>query len=164
MMTNEDSAIVAQIEAQYHRYITDYPAALWSYLTKGTAIDYDALNYWSFPMLFVTGWSSGTQVSIVDRATFDAKNRALYDTYYAEGWGGGIQASATKVSVISPAAAVIETAGNRYRSDGNLFNTWNACYWLRHDGDGWKQFGIADTESPRPSAAEWVSWLSTTLS
>ena len=31
-----------------------HPAALWRYLTEDTDIDYDALGFWSFPMMCIS--------------------------------------------------------------------------------------------------------------
>jgi hypothetical protein len=159
-MTADEAAIAAEVEATCRRYLKGYPAALWRYLTEGAAVDYDALGFWSFPMMFIIGdGKGGSSVTIVDQALFDAQVRAVYDQYYAEGWGGDLRLDSAKVSVVSSDVALIETSGTRFRADGADFNTWDSCYWMKRAAAGWKQFAVTDTEAPRPPAQEWVRWL-----
>ena len=54
-----EAEIAAEVEATCRRYIQGYPAALWRYLRDGTPIDYDALGFWSFPMMFIIGDGKG---------------------------------------------------------------------------------------------------------
>ena len=155
-----EAEIVAEVEDVCHQYLVAYPAALWRYLIEGTAIDYDDLGFWSFPMMFIIGdGRGGSAVSIVDQASFDSQVRAVYDQYYADGWGGDLKDDSAKVSVVSPDVALIETTGTRFRADGSPFNTWDSCYWMKRTAAGWKQFAVTDTEAPRPPAQEWVRWL-----
>jgi hypothetical protein len=159
-MSDADAHIAAEVEATCRRYLAGYPAALWRYLTDGSDIDYDALGFWSFPMMFIIGAAEGgSSVTIVDRDQFDSQVRAVYDQYYVDGWGGDLRLDAAKVSVVSPDVALIETSGTRFRSDGSDFNKWDSCYWMKRTAAGWKQFAVTDTEPPRPPAREWVRWL-----
>ena len=159
-MSSSEADIVAEVEATCRRYLKGYPDALWRYLRDGTPVDYDALGFWSFPMMFIIGdGKGGSSVTIVDQALFDSQVRAVYDTYGAEGWGGDLRLDTAKVSVVSPDVALIETTGTRFRADGSDFNKWDSCYWLKRTAAGWKQFAVTDTEAPRPPAQEWVRWL-----
>jgi hypothetical protein len=159
-MAGTDQDIAAEVEATCKRYLKGYPAALWRYLRDGTPVDYDALGFWSFPMMFIIGdGKGGSSVTIVDEALFDSQVRAVYDTYGAEGWGGDHRLDSARVSVVSPDVALIETTGTRFRADGSDFNHWDSCYWMKRGAGGWKQFAVTDTEAPRPPAQEWVRWL-----
>ena len=148
-----------EVEAAYRRYITDYPAALWAHFRDGRAIDYDALDFWQFPMLFVVGTVGGTGIAIVDSDAFDRQVRAMYAGYVAEGWGGGIVLDRCDVSPIAADMALIETEGTRFRADGGVLNRWAACYWMRRTPGGWKHIAVTDTEPPRPDARQWAQWL-----
>jgi hypothetical protein len=97
-MNDSNAQIAAEVEATCRRYLAAYPAALWRYLTDDSDIDYDALGFWFFPMMFIIGSSESSSVTIVDRDLFDSQVRAVYDQYYVDGWGGGLRLDAAKVS------------------------------------------------------------------
>ena len=159
-MSSSEANIAAEVEAACRRYIQDFPAAVWRNLNDGTPVDYDAIGFWSFPILFVMGdGKGGSNVTIVDQALYDRQIGALYEQYRAEGWGGGLRIDTAKVSVVSADVALIETTGTRFLPDGSDFNGWDSCYWMKRAAAGWKQFALIDAQPPRPTAQEWVRWL-----
>jgi hypothetical protein len=159
-MGSSEDDIAAEVEATCRRYIEDFPAAAWRYLEDGTPIDYDAIDFWLFPTLFIMGdGKGGGSVKIFDQAQISDQLCALYEQYRAQGWAGDLRIDTAKVSVVSADVALIETTGTRFFPDGSDFNRWDSCYWMKRTTAGWKQFAVIDTLPPRPPVQEWVRWL-----
>jgi len=158
-MSDPERPVAAEIEAACRRYYTDYPAALWRYLTEGAAIDYDALGCWTFPMLLIIGMGEHALITISDQGIYDSQVRGAYDQYYAEGWAGRLNLDHVRVTVVSAEVGLVEVRGTRFRADGSDLNHWDACYLMRRTQAGWRQCAVIDTEAPRPPASEWVRWL-----
>jgi hypothetical protein len=159
MTEDEKAAIAAEVTDATSRYFHGYSAAVYRCLTEGMPIDYDALGFWAFPLLFVTGTEERTDVSVVACVDFDAQIRVICEEYRQGGWAGTLELEETAVSVISADLALIETAGRRFCADGGVYNRWKSCYWLRRSAGGWRQFAVVETDPPRPTAGQWVDWL-----
>ena len=147
-------------------YVTRYVDALWENYSNGTAIDYEDLGFWTFPVLFIAGMEQGptggaeaSHVGIYNKDKLDESVRTLYRGFYNQGMGKRADLDWSEVTVISPNCAIIETKGTRYKQDDTPFNTWHACYWMHRVEGNWKQFGVAEPAAPQPSVTEWVSWL-----
>jgi hypothetical protein len=165
MNPDEARTIEREITSEIQRYLKQYVEALWHNYRDGTPIDYDKLGFWCFPVMYVAGLADreGSLVKICGREEFDGWIRKLYHGFYDQGLGTRLDLEWSEVTVISSEFAVIETRGTRYRQDDTPFNTWGSCYWLRRIDGAWKQFGVCETDPPRPSVAEWTRWLRTFL-
>lgn len=161
MTADEMQTIKREVTHSCERYLKDYVAALWENYRHDTPIDYEKLGFWQFPVLYVAGLADreGSLVTICGREEFDGWIRKLYHGFYDQGLGVRLDLEWSEVTVISPEFAVIETKGTRYRQDDTPFNTWGSCYWMRRVGGVWKQFGVCETDPPRPTVAQWTNWL-----
>ncbi|AMK19939.1 MULTISPECIES: hypothetical protein [Sphingobium] len=160
---SDEKASERAIEAAYRDYIVRYPAALWKWLQDGQPIDYDALGFWTFPMLFIAGTEGAggeaTYAGIQTLAEYDAGVRGIYRRFYDMGWRGRIELDRGDASLIGSVMGMIETRGTRYLDDGSILNHWDAVYMYRLVDGAWKQFAVADVEKGRPSADQWRAWL-----
>jgi hypothetical protein len=161
-VTEGEKSIVAEVEDMARRYFHNYSAAVYRCLTDGTPIDYDALGFWTFPMLFVTGSESNSHVTVVGCGPFDEQVLAICQRYCDGGWAGELEVNDARVSIVTSDVALVETKGHRFTADGGIYNDWRSCLWVRRSPTAWRQFAVTETERPRPLTSEWVAWLSAT--
>jgi hypothetical protein len=143
----------AEVEESYRRYIQAYPQQL---LTKGRPIDFDALGFWSFPLLIVACPQSG--IFMLDEQAFDEMFRSQYDKYREDGWTGRVELDMVSVHPLQPGVAVLESKGSRYRTDGSRIDSWDTFYVLRKAKGIWQTVMITDSIDTRPTVEQWAVW------
>jgi hypothetical protein len=162
-MTGNDDDLAREAEADVRSYVAGYCRALWKYVTQGARIDYDALGFWKFPLMMISGTGEACSVNIYDEAAFDAMVRPGYEYYYGDGWDGRVEVHSAEATIVGASFAVVETTGSRYRADDSVNSSWSCLYLLQRDGIGWKHIGV-DSALPPRSVANWSRWLSSLAS
>lgn len=157
-MSGIDRAVAAEVEDEVRRYVAGYCGALWNYVTTGEPIDYDALDFWEFPMLMISGAGDACSVTFWSRSGFDEMVRPGYEHYYQDGWDGRVEVHSAKASLVGPSFSVVETTGSRYRADGSVNSSWSCLYVLRRTARGWKHIAV-DAALPPRSVSDWGNWL-----
>jgi hypothetical protein len=136
---------------------------LWDYVTEGTDIDYEELDFWKFPILMVSGAADACRIDIRDAASLDAMVKPGYENYFREGWDGRVEVHTAKATMSGPTFATVETTGSRYRADGSVNSSWECINQMQHTEQGWKHIGV-DSTLPLRDASEWRDWLGSLVS
>jgi hypothetical protein len=154
----DEGQLAAEAEQEVRRYVHGYCGALWDYLTAGAEIDYEALGFWKFPILMVSGARDACRIDIRDAASLDAMVKPGYEYYHRDGWDGRVEVHSAKATLISPTLAAVETTGSRYRADDSVNSSWSCVYLVQRTGQGWKHIGV-DSALPLRDLREWGDWL-----
>jgi hypothetical protein len=150
--------LAAEAEEEVRRYVRGYCGALWDYVTEGTQIDYEALGFWSFPILMISGTIEACRIDIRDAASLDAMVKPGYEHYFRDGWDGRVEVHTAKAKMSGSTFATVKTTGSRYRADDSINSSWECAYLMRRDHDGWKHIGV-DSALPLRAMSEWGAWL-----
>src|SRR5678816_3876060 len=112
-MAGSSESLAFQAEQEVRRYVLGYCSALWDYVTGGTEIDYEALGFWKFPILMLSGSADACRNDIRDVASLDAMVKPGYEHYYRDGWDGRVEVHTAKATLSGLSFATVETAGSR---------------------------------------------------
>jgi hypothetical protein len=162
-MAGSSESLAFQAEQEVRRYVLGYCSALWDYVTGGTEIDYEALGFWKFPVLMLSGSADACRIDIRDVASLDAMVKPGYEHYYRDGWDGRVEVHTAKATLSGLSFATVETAGSRYRADGSINSSWECVYLMQHTAKGWKHIGV-DSALPLRDVCEWGDWLGSLVS
>jgi hypothetical protein len=157
-MGGSNQTFAVEAEHEVRRYVHGYCGALWKYLTEGADIDYEALGFWKFPILMVSGSADAYRIDFRDDGSLDAMVKPGYENYFRDGWDGRVEVHTAKATMAGATFATVETTGSRYRADDSVNSSWECVYLMQHTREGWKHIGV-DSALPLRDVREWGDWL-----